>query len=536
MDRRHVCGVRDRPHRKGVKLVKYTPEKNIPYPAETDAPLIATRDFRDLAINVEAAILSSEGTLGERIEDVETRPALPYVALSAGQNLDDVRTPARYRANSQAVAGSIINSPTTQPFVCEVEATSGGLISQVVTELYGTGNAVYKRTTSSIGASPYPFGPWETVHKSGAGGKIVVASGTDIDTLRTPGDYLVKSQVIAQTLVNSPTSQPFTMRVDDNASSGLVNQEIRELYNAGGVRVFTRATRAISPMPYPFGAWQELTSNSGGSDLPMGWNSGAANALLVQDFTRRRGGRKPTGGKAVVAIRADHGLANFASKMLPLCQARGIVPSLALNSRSWGLSENTGVTEAIVDGWVAAGDVEIWNHGALGHNDANTPEKLVDAIVNGLSELRAQLPSAQVDGWVVPGVGSDPTYMGFNAGRDVQSFYNTDAGRLILEHHAISTGYIAGTHQMVLDGEVRQGGHQFTIDSQTLTAFQAEVDAAIANKTGLQIMIHPSQIDLSRKISTATLTAMLDYVVAKRDAGQLLTMSPYDMYLADSTQ
>lgn len=364
----------------------------------------------------------------------------------------------------------------------------------------------------------------------------VIASGTDLDALRTPGSYVVKNQTIAMSLLNSPTTQPFFMRVEDNASTGMVNQYIKELYNAGGVHVYTRATGSISQSPYPFGAWKDLTEAPVAVSLPTGWNSGAANALLVQDFTRRRGGRKKTGGKAVVAIRADHGLANFSSKMLPLCQARGIVPSLALNSRSWGLSENTGITEATVDGWAAAGDVEIWNHGALAHNDANTPEKLVDSIVNGLAELRAQLPSAQIDGWVVPGVGADPTYMGFNNGRDVQSFYNTDAGRLILEHHAVSTGYITGTHQMILDGRIRQGGHQFTIDSITQSSeINAEVDIAIANGTGLQIMVHPSQIDQTGKITSATLEAALDYIVQQRDLGNLLTMSPYDMHLADST-
>lgn len=360
--------------------------------------------------------------------------------------------------------------------------------------------------------------------------------GDNLDNMREVKTYRAQSQTVAMGVTNAPTSQPFVCYVD-NTTNGLISQFVIELYNTGTPKMFYRVTSSIGTSPYPFGAWVDITAGSGGGTpaaLPEAWNSGAANALLVQDFTRRRGGRKPTGGKAVFAIRFDHGLASLAAKALPLCQARGIVPSIALNSRNWGYPENDGITAAIVDGWVAAGDVEIWNHSAT-HLNKSSIVDLRDEIVTGLAELRAQLPSAQIDGWVVPGVGSDPTYGGFNNGRDVQSFYNTDAGRLILEHHAVSTGYIAGTHQMILDGNIRQGGHQFTLDSQTLAAFQNEVDYAIANGTGLQVMLHPSQLDQTDRITTATFTAMLDYVVTKRTAGDLLTMSPYDMHLADST-
>lgn len=363
---------------------------------------------------------------------------------------------------------------------------------------------------------------------------IDLLTGQDLNDMRTPGRYRANNQTLARTILNRPAGQdqPFVCIVD-STSGGLISQNLRELYNPAGIKEYARATSAISPVPYPFGAWKDLTPAS--TALPVAWNSGAANELLRQDFTRSRGGKKATAGLGVFGIRFDHGLANTESIALPLCQARGIVPSIALISRAWDNPENAGVTPAIVDGWVAAGDVEIWNHGALGHVDATTPAQQYDSIVNGLSELRAQLPSARIDGWVVPGTGSLPAYGGFDNGQNVQAFYNTEAGRLILEHHAVSTGYITGTHQMILDGTVRQGGHQFTIDSQTLATFQVEVDYAIANGTGLQVMLHPSQIDLAGKITTATLTAMLDYVVAKRAAGELLTMSPYDMHLADST-
>lgn len=48
-------------------------------------------------------------------------------------------------------------------------------------------------------------------------------------------------------------------------------------------------------------------------------------------------------------------------------------------------------------------------------------------------------------------------------------------------------------------------------------------------------MLHPSQLDAAGNLTTAQFTEVLDYIVAKRTAGELVTLSPYEMAVADAT-
>jgi hypothetical protein len=72
------------------------------------------------------------------------------------------------------------------------------------------------------------------------------------------------------------------------------------------------------------------------------------------------------------------------------------------------------------------------------------------------------------------------------------------------------------------------------MDTSTVSAIQAQIDAAIANKTGLQLMCHPSLLNTSGNITTADLTTILDYLVTKQTSGQLVVLDPYELLLADA--
>src|SRR5699024_1268030 len=105
-----------------------------------------------------------------------------------------------------------------------------------------------------------------------------------------------------------------------------------------------------------------------------------------------------------------------------------------------------------------------------------------------------------------------------------------------LQNHAVASGYLPGTRIRPLDGTIRDGQGHFTIDGMTVADIKGYVDAAIAQRGGLQLMLHPSQLDAAGKMTTAQFVEVLDYVVAKRDAGELVTLSPYEMAVADSTR
>src|SRR5690606_6056086 len=86
-----------------------------------------------------------------------------------------------------------------------------------------------------------------------------------------------------------------------------------------------------------------------------------------------------------------------------------------------------------------------------------------------------------------------------------------------------------------LDGQIRDGLGHVTIDGRAVADIKADIDEVIASRKGLQLMMHPSQLNASGKLSTAQFTEVLDYVVAKRDAGDLVILSPYELLVADAT-
>lgn len=54
-------------------MVLYTPRKNLPYPSTSDSTAIASRDFRDLALNTDAAIATTEAYLNGRVDTTQNQ-------------------------------------------------------------------------------------------------------------------------------------------------------------------------------------------------------------------------------------------------------------------------------------------------------------------------------------------------------------------------------------------------------------------------------------------------------------------------------
>lgn len=359
-----------------------------------------------------------------------------------------------------------------------------------------------------------------------AGYMGTIATGTDLNTLTAAGIYGVPTGTIYASLVNAPTGiMPSGAGwLDVRATSNGLYKQVFGFYGTTPVEVW-RTTASVTA-----GTWNAWTRKDVGAiNNPY---VGVATNVRVMDFTERRGGTKYTNGLGAVAVRYDHGLVNMKATVYPLMVARGIPFSLAINSRTWGNAENNGTTAADVQSWVDAGWCEIWNHGA-DHSDQTTLAGLTDQIVTALSELKAQFPTVPIDGFIVPGVGGT-NYNGFNGGGTPEAFYKTDAGRLILENHAVSTGSFPGTIQRVLDGKLRQGQSHYSMEAATVASITAQIDSAVTNKTGLQLFLHPSLLDTPGYMTTAMLTTVLDYIKTKRDAGLLAVMSPSDLLIASS--
>jgi len=250
-------------------------------------------------------------------------------------------------------------------------------------------------------------------------------------------------------------------------------------------------------------------------------------------FEHAMGGPRDTGGLGAVALRFDHGLVNFAEHVLPLTTARRITVSQAYNPRTLDLRESRGVGTDEVDGWVRAGHVEIWNHSAS-HRGVATTEDLLDEVVASLGEIEEQLPAARgrVWGFNPPGIPGED-YAGFAKGSRPEE-WTTEAGRIILAHHAVVSGHLPGTAQRILDGRVRDGLAHVTMDARTVEEIIARIDAVAKKRRGLQLMLHPSRLGMNGKLSVQGLAAVLDHIVALRSRGEIVTLSPYQLVLADA--
>lgn len=492
------------------------------------------QEMRTLGASVDTALAALDAEKADTIY-VDTEVAAARYDRGRIPNGSDVFTLASgsWTVSSAGFAETMTNLPELWPGKFIIQNGDEPIVKAATFKPYGRD---YHWETVRA-----PGGTWMPWRKVGGYRPIrVVVEGENVDDFRETAEYRVRSSAIALTLGGWPADAGRTtawVTTHIASDSGIGFQTLQVYGTNGGV--WWRSTGSIAgERPFPWAAWRRLDgAGGGGGETPSGMSplgSGLTNDLLVQDFSRRHGGVIDTGGRGAVALRIDHGLANFRDKVRPALLAAGMKPALILNSRNWDRAENDGVTPEIVNGWVTAGEVEIWNHGAT-HTNPLSEAAVVDEVVNGLAELRAQLPAAQIDGWAIPGVGSDP-YMGFGTGTSVQQFYSSYAGRLILEHHAVSTGYIAGTSQRILDGRVRQGQGHFGLDSQTVANAKAAIDEAITRKTGLQLFLHPSQLDLAGKTTTAEFEQIIAYVAQRRDAGELVILSPYEMMVADSTR
>lgn len=76
----------------------------------------------------------------------------------------------------------------------------------------------------------------------------------------------------------------------------------------------------------------------------LGENYALNHQSLREDYLRARGGPIGTDGVAAIALRFDHGLANFGTTILPMLTARQLPSSLAVNPSptNMALPENAG--------------------------------------------------------------------------------------------------------------------------------------------------------------------------------------------------
>lgn len=447
---------------------------------------------------------------------------LPQRELVTGEDINNIRDPGVYTCPSTTVAASLVNWPapgfTGSLFVGKAKA--GNFTSQEVLALVSTVAVPdrYFRTTRA--STNNTWTPW------GYGGWLrgAMLDGTNLDTFREPGAW---THTNPSALVGVPTGVSSGAITLENLVTGKTGTALQRLWTADG-KLFHRTSTVLAG--WGGITWKQLGTGGGTTPVTVVSDAGLSNAVLIQDFTRRRGGRKKV-TTATLAFRFDHGLANFNTLVRPQMESRNFKYSLALCSGQWDRSENVGVTASMVNDWVIAGLAEIWNHSKDHGSGDNSEASWKAAILDGLNELRAQIPAAQIDGFAPPGsAGTD--FGGFIDGQTLEQFYATDGGRFLQTYHAVIAGYIGATTRWQ-DGMVRQGLGHLTLDAYTLAQAQTVIQSAETQKRALQFMLHPSRLDTEGYITTATFTSILDYAKAEETAGRLKIVGPYEQLLCD---
>ncbi|UOD80363.1 hypothetical protein [Paenarthrobacter ureafaciens] len=444
----------------------------------------------------------------------------PQRELVNGEDINAIRDPGVYTAPSTAVAGTLLNWPAgsfTGALIVG-KSKAGFYTSQEVVALVSQTAPPEHHSRVTRSSNNTTWTPWG--FRGTPRGPL--ANSTDLDTFRETGAW---THTNPSFLVNVPPGVSTGAITVENIVSAKTATALQRVTTEDG-RVFTRTTTALAG--WAGVVWKQV--GSGGGTVTVVSDAGLSNAVLIQDLSRRRGGRKKV-TTATLAFRFDHGLANFNALARPQMESRNFKYSLALCSGQWDRSENLGVTASMVNDWVIAGLAEIWNHSKDHGSGDGSEAAWKAAILDGLNELRTQIPAAQIDGFAPPGsVGTN--FGGFTDGATLEQFYNTDGGRFILSHHAVAAGYI-GTSSRWQDGMVRQGLGHYTVDTFTLTQAQSAIQNAETDKRALQFMLHPSRLDTEGYITTATFTSILDYAKAEETAGRLKIVGPYEQLLCD---
>ena len=381
-----------------------------------------------------------------------------------------------------------------------VGSSENGTIEQI-TQLFMTqGGGIYFRACRN--------GVWDAW--GAVGPKPALSGATDINTIFEPGEYPVPGAGNP----NGPgVSGTLYVRNAGNASLDLVSQMF---VTTDGGGIYYQSARG--------GNWTGWTESGAPKDAA---DKGAARHLiLLSEAKRRRGGRIGTGGRGVVSLRFDHHTAPFQQYFLPLLKKYRLPWSQVYNSNS-PYSDDT-LSYSQLESMCINNGGEVWNHGG-NHGDASSPAALRREIVASLAALQAGMPNLAIEGWAPPGVSGG--YGGITDMRTVNTM-DTLAGRMMLANHAFISGYI-GSHYRPLGGDPAIGHSHYTMDNAQVHHWSNAVNKAIATSTGIAFMVHPSAVP-DGQTTVAILDAAFANIAAKRDAGELVVLSPSASLLADA--
>lgn len=190
---------------------------------------------------------------------MEARFAKQSATPLSDEDLDTVKTPGTYtQTNLPGGMTSVLHYPTGAVGLLLVWSNPGGAYTfQQYTTPTSSGDRMFRRSHNQ------KWGDWvEILKPSDVDAKIasnsfiknVIANGTDINTLRTPGVYTVASTAVAGTLINYPTNRAGSIEVLTADGASVTTQIVTAMVSTTQpTEVYTRAT--ISSANTSWGPW-----------------------------------------------------------------------------------------------------------------------------------------------------------------------------------------------------------------------------------------------------------------------------------------
>lgn len=347
----------------------------------------------------------------------------------------------------------------------------------------------------------------------------VIPAGTDINEFTGPMVGVVPAN--AEGIGNLPIFAPGILTVYDTQNS-TGNIQTQSFLATNPPRLFLRDRNSA-------GYWQPWRE-VGFHDVAH-IDPGAGHREAVVDYGLFKRGRViGTGGLPAIALRFDHHLDSFGTKVLPLLKKYRLPWGQMLNAGRVGKGDDNWSWEKVAQECHVSGG-EVWNH-SWSHSDIAHHGAADREVTRGLSDLVSKLPTLHIDSWAGPG---QPNLMGMEGSESPERFYDTYPGRLVLAQHAFIRGYYLGVYHP-LNGANLIGAPHVTIDSQPYSWCDAFIRGLINAKSGATIMLHPNYLDQAGYMTTADLEKVLANVAAKRDAGELMVLSCSGVLMADSSR
>lgn len=383
--------------------------------------------------------------------------------------------------------------------------SQNGTLDQVMQLMLSQGGGLLYRESRN--------GVWTEFEEQGNGLKLhpPIAGNKDLNTIFEEGIYPVPGAANPNGVGVSGT---LYVNNAGNTSLDLVSH-LFVATDGGGVHTQTARNGVFS------GGWGEAGAPKDAAD-----KGAARHSILLSEARRRRGGKIGTAGRGVVSIRFDHHLDPFKQHILPLLKKYSLPWSQVMNSNS-PFSDDTMPWSELQSTCINDGG-EVWNHGG-NHGDASSPNALRREIVTALKNLQSNLPELAIEGWAPPGVAG-----GYGGITDMRTVDTTDtlAGRMMLANHAFLSGYM-GSHYRPLGGEPPIGHSHYTMDNAQVHHWANAVDKAATTGSAIAFMLHPSAIP-DGQTTTAILDAAFANIAARRDAGEIVVLSPSGSLIADA--